>query len=103
MHMRIDRRTALKSIGAFTAGGLLHACGREQRPLSETIDTVVVLMMENRSFDHYFGALSLEEGRTDIDGLTADMWNPRTSGEAVHIHPADKSCITDPPHSWDAY
>ena len=47
------------------------------------IEHVVVLMMENRSFDHYFGALSIPEGmtdrygnsmggegRTDVNGLT---------------------------------
>ena len=36
------------------------------------IETIVILMMENRSFDHLLGALSLPEygGRADIDGLT---------------------------------
>ena len=33
------------------------------------IDHIVVLMMENRSFDHMLGYLSLEGGRTEIDGL----------------------------------
>jgi len=33
------------------------------------IDHVVVLMLENRSFDHMLGYLSLSGGRTDIDGL----------------------------------
>lgn len=99
----IDRRTALKSLGALAAGGLTSACGggSSTRPLSETIDTVVVLMMENRSFDHYFGALSLEEGRTDVDGLTAGMSNPDTAGNPVLIHPADANCIADPPHGWN--
>lgn len=39
------------------------------------IDHIVVLMLENRSFDHMLGYLSLEGGRTDIDGLSADMSN----------------------------
>ena len=33
------------------------------------IDHIVVLMMENRSFDHMLGYLSKEGGRTDVDGL----------------------------------
>ena len=34
------------------------------------IEHLVILMMENRSFDHYLGSLSLEgEGRADIEGL----------------------------------
>ena len=37
--------------------------------LLANIDHVVVLMMENRSFDHMLGYLSKEGGRTDIDGL----------------------------------
>ncbi len=33
------------------------------------IDHIVVLMMENRSFDHLLGYLRKDGGRTDIDGL----------------------------------
>ena len=33
------------------------------------IDHIVVLMLENRSFDHMLGYLRLHKGRTDIDGL----------------------------------
>src|SRR5579862_3631484 len=35
------------------------------------IEHLVVLMMENRSFDHYFGNYSLNEGRVEVEGLTA--------------------------------
>jgi phospholipase C len=44
-------------------------------PNLEKIDHMVVLMMENRSFDHVLGYLSLTKGRTDIDGLTQDLLN----------------------------
>jgi phospholipase C len=40
------------------------------------IDHIVVLMSENRSFDHMLGYLSLEGGRTDVDGLEAGMSSP---------------------------
>ena len=39
-------------------------------PNLEKIDHIVVLMMENRSFDHVLGHLSLTVSRSDIDGLT---------------------------------
>jgi phospholipase C len=35
------------------------------------VSHIVVLMLENRSFDHMLGYLSLEGGRDDIDGLRA--------------------------------
>ena len=35
----------------------------------EKVDHVVVLMLENRSFDHVLGYLSLSGGRPEIDGL----------------------------------
>ena len=37
--------------------------------LLANIDHIVVLMMENRSFDHMLGYLSKDSGRADVDGL----------------------------------
>lgn len=115
----LSRRDALKALGAaagsatLTAGCADNAAGPSDTdsdsdagvdlPLDnplEAIDTIVVLMMENRTFDHYFGALSLEEGREDVDGLTADMFNPDADGEPVHPFHLDKECLEDPPHGW---
>ncbi len=39
----------------------------------DKIEHVIVLMLENRSFDHVLGSLSLREGRTDIDGLREEL------------------------------
>lgn len=102
--MALDRRTALKGLGTLAAGPLMSACGdaRFERPLRETIDTVVVLMMENRSFDHYFGSLSLVEGRTDVDGLTAAHSNADSRGQIIRAHRESLGCYADPPHSWSA-
>ncbi|MEZ4863675.1 MAG: alkaline phosphatase family protein [Caldilineaceae bacterium] len=38
----------------------------------DKIEHIVVLMMENRSFDHMLGYLFLHGGRKDIDGLTGN-------------------------------
>ena len=68
--------------------------------VAQRIKHVVVLMMENRSFDQYFGALSLQ-GRTDINGLVTGMSNPLANGSPVAIAPADAFCVGDPPHGWN--
>ncbi len=48
----------------------------EAARLAERVDHIVVLMLENRSFDHMFGHLSLPgSGRTDVDGLRGDEVN----------------------------
>ncbi len=44
--------------------------------LLANIDHIVVLMMENRSFDHMLGYLSKHGGRADIDGLRGGEKNP---------------------------
>ncbi|MEQ1502985.1 MAG: alkaline phosphatase family protein [Myxococcota bacterium] len=102
----VPRRDVLKGLGA--AAGLA-ACGPD--PLAPgrsgvrgpgRIDTIVICMMENRSFDHVFGSLSLLEGRTDIDGLVAGMSNPDLDGVEIPINPSVAPCVDpDPPHGWD--
>jgi len=51
---------------------------------------IVVVMMENRSFDHMLGYLSLE-GMTDVDGLTGEEFNFDPNGERIGVHPFDTS------------
>jgi phospholipase C len=66
------------------------------------IDHIVVVMMENRSFDHYFGGLSLAEG-LPVDGLSGSESNPNLMGDAVAIHNTTMWELTaDPPHGWTA-
>lgn len=52
----------------------------------EKIDHIVVLMMENRSFDHMLGYLKLEGANPDVDGLDAGMSNSDGSGTAYEVH-----------------
>jgi phospholipase C len=66
------------------------------------IEHVVVLMMENRSFDHYLGSLRLVEGRADVDGLAGGESNPAPSGPAIAVHPLATFTPADPPHDWDS-
>src|ERR1700693_3406804 len=46
---------------------------------------IVVLMMENRSFDHMLGGLKAQDPR--IDGLTGAEFNPDTTGAPVTVQP----------------
>ena len=66
----------------------------------DKIDHIVVLMMENRSFDHMLGYLSLEQGRSDIDGLTGAESN-RHDGQIYPVYELHHTAIQDdPPHNW---
>jgi phospholipase C len=73
-----------------------------QAALKDRIDHLVVLMMENRSFDQMLGYLSLQ-GRQDIEGLQAGMSNPY-GGRAWEIHNLEKTTFLrheDPNHSGE--
>ena len=49
----------------------------------KNIDHIVVLMLENRSFDCLLG--KLYEGRADFEGLTDNEQNPAPDGSAVQV------------------
>ncbi|WP_428313394.1 phosphocholine-specific phospholipase C [Hydrocarboniphaga sp.] len=63
--MRIDRRGFLGIAGGSVAGAMIPACIREALAIPASSETksiadvqhVVILMQENRAFDHYFGTL----------------------------------------------
>ena len=100
----MKRRDALKHIGALGAAAtlprLLGGCGWDDGGSETTgITHLVVLCMENRSYDHYLGARALEN--LGGDGLAAGMQNPNLAGASVPIYRETVSCIPDPPHSWD--
>jgi phospholipase C len=105
------QRTALAAGLATGLGTVLPSetlvaeAARKQRrrplpaPKNLPIDTFVVLMMENRSFDHYLGWLPNADGRqaglsfTDKQGKTL---------ATQHLAPDWQGCAhPDPDHSWD--
>ena len=58
-------------------------------------------MMENRSFDHMLGYLSLQ-GRADVDGLQAGFAN-EYQGRSYPVHHLPNTAVAvDPDHSADA-
>ena len=73
------------------------------------VNHIVVVMLENRSFDHMLGYLSLTpelggQGRDDVDGLTSGTVNKNTDGgKDYEIHRLEatkfKDETEDPDHS----
>ena len=102
-------RTATLAGGAALAGALpsdslVRAAARVQtrvalpKPRNLPIDTFVVLMMENRSFDHYFG------WHPEADSRNAGLTYPDAQGNPVEtwrLRPDFQGCAyLDPDHSW---
>ena len=61
------------------------------------IDHIVVMMLENRSFDHMLGYLRLEQGRTDVDGLTGNETNRDDSNNSFAVHHRTDTFFRDDP------
>jgi phospholipase C len=69
--------------------------------LLANIDHIVVLMMENRSFDHMLGYLSKEGGRSNIDGLRGGEKNSYKGRDYLSFPLADTQFNESPPHGHD--
>jgi phospholipase C len=90
---------------AWPVEALVHHAGRVQAstpfptPSNMPIDTFVVLMQENRSFDHYFG------WHPGADGRNAGLSYPDDQGNQHPTHslaPDFQGCaFEDPNHEWD--
>lgn len=58
----------------------------------------VLVMQENRSFDHYFSKLS----HGGVRVASADATNPDVDGSPVARRHLDVTCVDDPSHGWPA-
>ena len=103
----MNRRDLLKGFGAALGASATAGCGMPVGTIGGVdagklagIDTFVVLMMENRSFDHILGARRLLEGRAE-NGLTGAEWNPDPAGNPVGIFQLTNFTPADPPHHWE--
>src|SRR5580658_9545789 len=109
---------------AYDAGSLAIETQGASAPNGAAIpiDTIVVIMMENRSFDHYFQGLP-SQGWTDVDVAPVGASNPGVDDAAVPFAyggagasagedggvdagedgsiPASTLCFADTNHSWD--
>ena len=68
------------------------------------VQHIVVLMQENRSFDHYFGQLR-DEGQPDAEGPPAGASNPNPldpNGPPItRFHKTQNCEVADLDHSWN--
>jgi phospholipase C len=119
--LRPSRREALGLIGLGASAGALSAgcglgpvrCGGGPGPKLESqsaalagVDALVVVMLENRSFDHLLGGLRADPdypGRDRVDGLRGDESNLDVDGRPVLVHRMDGSGRGNisPAHRWD--
>lgn len=66
------------------------------------IQHIVVVMKENRSFDHLLGRLATE-GQPGTQPIPATFSNPDASGTSVKPFHAPTTCLADDPgHQWNA-
>jgi len=111
----IDRRTLIQTAATASAlslaPGLADAASRPAR-LSD-IDHIIVLMKENRSFDHYFGALRGVRGFNDPTARRPDGRSLFHQADAVHrdgyvapfrlnTHRTSSQRTQDLSHAWGA-
>ena len=105
----ITRREALRGAGAAGLGlaaagagieGLLaQAAMASPHGTLKDIKHVVILIQENRSFDHYFGTLSGVNGFDDVKHDRTPFFQ-KAGGKTVHPFHLKTQCLPDLTHDW---
>lgn len=74
--------------------------------LRNSVNHILFMVQENRSFDHYFGKLGEYRAAngvgsaTDIDGLPATASNPTLDGMYVHSFHLETTCVEELSPDW---
>jgi phospholipase C len=92
---------AARQACTFTAGTLPGLSQAKDAPLGDEmpIDTIVVVMMENRSFDHLLQNLPAA-GQTDAEVAPAGASNADSDGTTVPTFHLSDYCFDDTSHGW---
>jgi len=98
-----DEASTKRKACGYDAGSLPAETQGKSHPMGDKIpiDTILVVMMENRSFDHYFQKLP-ENGQTDVEVAPKDFSNPDKDGKPIAIHRDELLCFVDTAHGWNA-
>lgn len=85
-----------------STNGTLNPMRRDGSSPLDYIDNVVIVQMENRSFDHYFYSYGAEEGK-DIKVMPLNTSNLMEDGTPITAQWLDGEYLIDPdpPHMWD--
>ncbi len=90
------RRDACEFAAGAAARDTIGACTGKAIP----IEHVIVIMQENRSFDHYFGHLP-GHGQDDVDVPAKSATNPAPDGKStIAWHHENQYCVEDTDHGW---
>jgi phospholipase C len=115
--IKTDRRTILRALGAAAVSGAFPASIQRALAIEPKIVTgsikdvkhIVVLMQENRSFDHYLGTLRGVRGFGDPRAVTLPSGNsvfqqPNGTGTLLPFRPPQPflgyQFVGDLPHNW---
>jgi phospholipase C len=114
---KVDRRTILRGLGAAALSGALPDSIRRALAIEPKIETgtikdvkhIVVLMQENRSFDHYLGSLRGVRGFDDPRAVTLPSGNsvfeqPHGTSTLLPFRPSQpflgSQFVGDLAHNW---
>jgi phospholipase C len=115
-----DRRSFLKLIGSSAIAAalpldlskVLAIQANNRTGTIADVEHIVILMQENRSFDHYFGTMRGVRGFSDPRAVTLpsgqSVWaQPNGSGVLLPYRPdvqdLGMTFLPDPPHGWRSH
>jgi phospholipase C len=92
-----QQAAAARSACSFTAGERAGLTVARQAPVGDAlpIDTIVVVLLQGRSFDHLLGTM-----RGDVDAVPAGANNIDANGLLVPTVAAARHCVDDPGDDW---
>ncbi len=90
-----DKRQAC----TFAAGALPQDTLSSDTPMGDAIpaEHIVMIMQENRPFDHYYSKL----GVTGLEVASPTATNPDSTGAPVARYHETRYCVPDPDNSWE--
>jgi phospholipase C len=102
----VNRKALCRWLPIFCLVGFFEAEAPAATGTIRDVQHVVVLMQENRSFDHYFGSLSGVHGFNDRSALrfsngTGVFYQPNGTNYVLPFH-APSQCLGDAAHTWIA-
>jgi phospholipase C len=93
--------TTQRAVCGYMAGSLPAETQGASHPSGKDIpiDHILVLMQENRSFDHYFQTLP-QNGQPDVEVAPPTYTNPDVNGLPVAPYHNTTYCFVDTDHEW---